>query len=253
VNDRDAFGRKTGEDPLAQMGWSEESATAAESTASAERSMPAERVERKMLGGATPDAAGRSTRVIRPARAIGCLVPLIFVAAVVVIAAVFLVPVVQDAAESVDDATSPLPMEVEEPPRGLARGSMLLRGNLAPALATMRREMGGELRYVRIEAERVDLQVVADGRLVSAQARWDDEPRVSGGSGSASGDTFSWTVVDASAPRRIVERVTRRAGRPSSAFQYAVLIDAAGLRWSVFLRDGTHYNASPDGRTVERV
>jgi hypothetical protein len=75
-------------------------------------------------------------------------------------------------------------------------------------------------------------------------------PPVAGGAG---GNTFSWAQVNPSAPRRFVEAVTRKAGRASSQFGYAVLIDAIGLEWQVFLRDGTHYRVSADGRRVDRV
>jgi hypothetical protein len=267
MDDRDAFGRRTEEDPLSEMGWSAEATTSAESTETAERSMPAdtsvpaEKVERRMLGGAVPGPSlPGSPRTIRGPAALGCLVAVVAVVGVIAAGAVFVVGAVDDASDTVEsvfptvvDEPPPADDRPSEPPAGLARGSMLLRGNLAPALQRMRREMGGRLRYVRIEAERVDTQVTRRGRLVSAQARWDAEPQVFQGGQSPAGPTFVWSQVDPSAPRRFVDAITRKAGRPSSAFDYAVLsASAPGLEWQAFLEGGTHYAVSRDGRRVTR-
>jgi hypothetical protein len=144
--------------------------------------------------------------------------------------------------------------EKAEPPVGLSRQSMLLRGNLSPALRKLRGEMGGKLMYMRIEAQRVDVQVVRGSKLISAQAPWNGDPRIFPAvTAPSGGKTFAWSAIDPSAPRQFVTAVTRKAGRPSSQFNYAVLIDAIGLEWQVFLKDGTHYRASPDGRSVSRV
>jgi hypothetical protein len=230
----------------------------------ADTSVPAEKVERRMLGGAVPGPSlPGSPRVVRAPRVIGCLVSVVVIVGVVAAIIAVVAAGLDSASDSIEDATAPFATVVEdppappgerpsEPPSGLARGSMLLRGNFGPAVRRMRAEMGGRLRYVRIEAERVDLQVTRDGRLVSAQARWDEEPRVFEGGQAPGGQTFPWQRVDPSAPRRFVDAVTRKAGRPSSQFNYAVLSGAVGLEWQAFLKDGTHYAVSPDGRRVTR-
>ena len=265
--ERDPFGRDTREDPLAAMGWSDAPATAAESDAAAGRVVvepppDSSAVAVDLPGEPRPRRPPRASRTHRPPAVMRWLPRLLFAGAVIVVLVAIAVPVVDNVADELDDASTPstpLPRDVEqpdrptEPPRGLARGSMLLRGNLAPALKELRAQMGGRLRYVRIEAERVDVQVFKDGTLVSAQARWDREPQVFPASPSGTGgSTFNWSAVDASAPRRLVRGATGRAGKPSSAFNYAVLIDAAGLRWQAFLRDGTHFTAMPSGRILRQ-
>jgi hypothetical protein len=273
----DPFGRKQGEDPLAAMGWSDAPAAPAEAAPAAVTTDAAstatagdafgvpEQIERARRTGAPAPR-----RPDRPSRfSIGWLPKLLFFGAVLVVIAAVAIPVVtavDDAFDTVDDITpsrperpagdpaAPRVVEDTGPPRGLRPRSMLLRGNLSPAVGTLRARMGGRLHYVRIEAERVDLQVARGGKLTSAQARWDGEPQVFPGvEANAAGSTFAWSQLDPSAPRRFVRAATRRAGKPSGAFSYAVLMNAAGLRWQVFLRDGTHFVASPDGRRVEKV
>ena len=279
----DAFGRKQGEDPLAAMGWADAPPTPAEteaagvatdlsSTATAGDAFGVpEEVERRRR-----TAAAASTQVARPRTfRIGWLPKLLFFGAVLTVIAAIGIPIVMavdEAFDRADDATSlpdrhggfggeaeedpeqPKVVEESRPPRGLQPRSMLLRGNLAPALGNLRARMGGRLRYLRVEAERIDVQVANRRGLTAAQARYDREPEVFAPVGvDAAGDTFAWSQVDASAPRRLVRTATLRAGQPASAFSYAVLMDAAGLKWQVYLRDGTHFTASPDGRRVERI
>ena len=115
---------------------------------------------------------------------------------------------------------------------------------------------GGRLRYLRVEAARIDAQVVVGGRLRSAQLRAGEAPSVfSAAAGANVGGlpTFSWSQVDPSAPRRLVSATTRRARRPATAFDYAVLIDAAGLRWTAYLHGGTGFQSGPDGRDLVRL
>lgn len=241
----DPFGRTKGEDPLAEMGWSD---------------VPAAPPE--VAPGATPEARPQSGGGRRSPGVLGCLPVALFFAAVLVVIAAIAIPVVSsidDAVDSVEEVSPNLPdaPPVEAPsgpPRGLQQRSMLLRGNLSPAVRNLRARLGGRVSYVRIDAERVDVQVVNGNRLRSAQARWNREPEVFPAvSATAAGATFAWSEFDPSAPRRIARAVTRRVGKPSGAFDYAVLLDAAGLKWQVFLRDGTHFVASPDGRTIDRI
>src|SRR4051794_8795268 len=63
-----------------------------------------------------------------------------------------------------------------DPPVGLSLHSMLRRGNLSPALHDLESELGGQVKLLRIEASRVDVQVVGgDGRVTVAQRRWDSK------------------------------------------------------------------------------
>lgn len=161
-------------------------------------------------------------------------------------------------------AASPATPEPEEPaavvpaeaPRGLQRGSLLRRANFTVALRRLRAEAKGRPRNVRVEAERVDVQVVLrDGRLRSAQARWDGEIRVLSTTPTPIGglDGFAWSAIDRGAPQRIVRSATGRARKPASAFNYAVLLDAAGLRWSAFLKTGEGFIATSSGRVERQI
>lgn len=161
-------------------------------------------------------------------------------------------------------AASPATPEPEEPaatvpaeaPRGLQRGSLLRRANFTVALRRLRAQAKGRPRNVRVEAERIDMQVVLrDGRLRSAQARWDGEIRVISTTSTPIGalPTFSWSAIDRGAPQRIVRSATGRARKPASAFNYAVLLDAAGLRWSAFLKTGEGFLATSSGRVERQI
>jgi hypothetical protein len=205
----------------------------------------------------------RRSRRVNPA-VIGCLVPIVLFVAIV--AAV--VPAVIDAVDEVDlpdvtvvdqDPDRPGRQGGDrsaEPPRGLSSTSLLRRGNFAPAVRRLRSAMGGgRLRYLRVEAGRIDAQVVLGDRLRSAQLTPGEDPNVfsTSAAGVAGLPTFSWSQVDPSAPRRLVGATTGRAKRPATAFNYAVLIDAAGLRWTAYVQGGAGFQSGPDGRNVVRL
>jgi hypothetical protein len=143
-----------------------------------------------------------------------------------------------------------------QPPRGLQPGSLLRRANFTVALRRLRAQAKGRPRNLRVEAERIDVQVVLrDGRLRSAQARWDGEIRVISTTSTPIGalPSFAWSAVDRGAPQRIVRSATGRARKPASAFNYAVLLDAAGLRWSAFLKTGEGFIATSSGRVERQI
>ncbi|HEX2087815.1 MAG TPA: hypothetical protein VHF89_19170 [Solirubrobacteraceae bacterium] len=284
VEERDAFGRERSEDPLAEMGWSSADAAERESAAAgvpepAPAPAPEETgpVSISMPGApATPTHAGtRRAPVGIPGRrrrpnALGCVFPLVVLVFIGAVLAV-VVPAIIDAVDTVDEVRDGLDegggipggdgsgggdaTRRGRPPAGFARGSLLRRENLAPALARLRRvTRSNRIDQLRVAADRVDvIAQLGGGRRRIAQATWDGDATVlattpSGGTGTG---TFPWSRVDAAAPQRVARFATR--GRSPSSFAYLVLIDAAGLRWSAFLENGTHFDASPDGRRVRRV
>lgn len=148
------------------------------------------------------------------------------------------------------------PAEPAAPPRGLQPGSLLRHVNFAVALPRLRAAAQGRPRNLRVEAERIDVQVVLrDGRLRSAQARWDGEIRVISTTSAQIGalPSFSWSAINRGAPQRIVRSATGRARKPASVFNYAVLLDAAGLRWSAFLKTGEGFLATSSGRVERQI
>src|SRR3954470_9959529 len=60
----------------------------------------------------------------------------------------------------------------KDTPTGLARHSLLRRGNLAPALRRIEAKVGGRVRLVRVAADRVDVQALVGHRLVQVQEGW---------------------------------------------------------------------------------
>lgn len=146
------------------------------------------------------------------------------------------------------------PARPATPPTGMQTGSLLRRANLQVALERLRAEAKGRPRLVRVEAQRVDIQVILnDGRMRNAQATWDGEVRIINTTPTPIGglEGFPWSEIDPAAMPRLVRSTTGRARKPASSFNYGVLIDAAGLRWSAFLKSGEAFIATPGG-SVER-
>src|SRR3954471_17339361 len=117
MDGRDAFGRKTGEDPLATMGLSEDAASTPRSP--------------------VPTPAARPRRAARGLR-LGIV--LVFFA----VLAGGTLSVLSAVNDTVDGITLPALSKSSDgdpakdrpstPPEGFAKGSLLLRGNLSPAL-----------------------------------------------------------------------------------------------------------------------
>lgn len=141
------------------------------------------------------------------------------------------------------------------PPVGLERGSLLLRGNLAPALRDLRRRAGGEIRSLRIAPDRIALVVATtSGRVRAFERTWDGETAMLSDTDAAKAPalpTVAWAQVDPSAPRRIARRMIA-GGRPSRAIDVLTLSAAGGTRWTAYLTDATGFVASLDGRSVRR-
>ena len=280
MEERDPFGREKGDDPLEDMGWSASEAAppdagpadiaAPEQPDDAAKrqvthedlpGVPSDRISTPPPTGPAPKrdhradyrpAPGQQRRV-RGCAAAGCLLPIIVLVFVIAIGAVVIGGLISSVDDELDDIVPTVPDGPSgEAPQGLEPKSMLLRGNLAPALRRIQREAGtNRLRFLRISADRVDAQAaIDDGRTRLLQATWDGKVRVIATTPGGGPANFTFSDVNASAPRRIV---TASTGKRPERFDYLVLIDATGLRWSAFLKNGTHFTASPDGRDVSRV
>lgn len=238
VSPRDAFGREIGEDPLAEMGLEDGSRA---------NVAPPPEVE------GLDAARGRSSRgrsTLRAAILVAALVPPLLIGG-----ALLLALGTEDKLDRGErPATTPAEDRTSERRAPAATDSMVRRDTLAQALRRLRTRAGGRLRFLRVDAQRVDVQAIdAAGRITVAQARAGEAPRVlstSDAGGVPQGSTFAWSEVDAGAPARIAWKLRQR----DLPLGYAVLIDAAGLRWSVFLSSGRGtYTARPDGRGVRAV
>lgn len=147
----------------------------------------------------------------------------------------------------------------DEPPTGVERGSMLRAADFSRALRQMRRAAdGGSPIFVRVEAERVDLQVRRpNGSVTLLHRPWNQKVESIGGStaGSTSTPTLRWSQIDAAAPHRIFDAIRNGSTRPSKQLTYAVMFatpESGTRRWSAFRKDGASFTAAPDGRDVQR-
>ena len=254
---RDAFGREQDEDALESMGWgSTGEVTPAPTPAPAPPFEPPVQAPAPS-GPAIPSTwSPPSMRLpdLTPPRRRGGGVVAVF-GVIVLAAVVFAVIGIAGNSTSVHLPKIPKPEigTTANPPKGLDAKSMLRRGNLSPALQKIQQKGGGRPRLLRIEAERIDMQILAAGKLVNVQYRWDaDEPNVISSSAIPTNlPTFSWSQINASAPARLV-RATTRAGHAED-FNYAVLLQAAGLRWTAYTASGRGVLANPKGRDVTPI
>lgn len=235
----DAFGRSKDEDPLAAMGW-------ASDVAAPPGAGPAEV--------APPEGEPRRRRRRRGAGCAFALLVLLFVASVGTILALTAVDAVDEPVDRVPTAPPRAAGDPARSPVGLEGRSLLRRENLAPALRRLRRLTGSEpLRLVRLDADGLLVQTDAGGgrtRLASATAG--GEASVLSTTPGGRGRTFPWSRVDPAAPERIVRAAV--IGTSARAFDFLVLTRQQDLAWSAFLRAGAGtFNASPDGRRVDRV
>lgn len=128
------------------------------------------------------------------------------------------------------------------------RARTLLPGRTAMRrmLRDLRRVAGTRRpRLLRVAPDRLDLQVVnRNGAMRNLQVVPGGRARDVGPGGRFPGRGFAWSAIDPAAPGRL-RRAVRRP-------DYVVLIDAAGLRWSVH-RDGRSWLADRHGRGVRRT
>ena len=248
MGETDAFGREVGEDPLAGLGWS-----APEQEEDREPPRPA------------PASVSASPERVPGARAqrVGCAATVVLLAltAAMVVGIGFWASGLEDDDEVVSSSPStvaltPEPVAPEPeaaPPVGLARGSLLLRPNLARVLGRLRTSGKGRLRSLRVAPDRVNVQLLTkDGRLRNVQVDWDGELDDYGAGGPGFGfvDTVPFGSVDAAAPSRAVTRAARRLRTGAARIDYVV---STGDGWSVFFKGGQAFSADDRGRIVRRI
>lgn len=275
MSERDAFGREKGEDSLAAMGWSSgtpaPSAQPAEFTARPEpipveapvvapsRPKPVSLFEAAAIAPPLPPpgppAAGPAWTPAPPAtvrhrrrrRTRGIFVPL-FIIGMIALVGVGGITSLLTYGESglsggiidqVPDEPAP-----DSPPVGLEAGSLFRPAALKAALAKLPE---GDLQTLRVAPERIDANVIIDGRMhvvqVTDAGEVTDIPTPAKIPGSA-------LRVNPNAPNRIVKTAARRERQDASAVSYLVLLD---MGWQLFFEDGTHYSANAGGSKVKKV
>ena len=104
---------------------------------------------------------------------------------------------------------------------------------------------------LRVAPERIDAQVIVDGRMQNVQVTSDGRVTTVETPAPGTGESVR---VNPAAPARIVRTAARRAGRDPESVSYLVLLrigDAA--EWQLFFDDGLHFSASASGKRVRRV
>lgn len=276
MGERDAFGREKGEDTLAEMGWSwttdAPAATPATPVASAAATpvtpeptftaapTPTPTPPPAMSAGAptgpawTP-AAPATVRLRRRRRTRGIIVPLVLIGFVAV-AIGGATTALQAGSGALDDLEGAIRNAVPEtaltptapPPAGLESGSLYRPAALQAALDKLPK---GDLESLRVAPDRINAQVIVDGKMHVVQV--DSAGEVSDVQTPASGRGESLRA-DNGAPNRIVRTAARRAGRDPARVSYLVLMSFSGKgEWQLFFDDGLHYSASANGRKVRRV
>jgi hypothetical protein len=271
MSERDAFGREKGEDPLQAMGWSSGAptppvpATVAEPARaeptptepppskpkpvslfeeSAAAAPPLPPTGPAVAWTAAPPA---TVRYRRRRRTRGVLVPLFIVGFIALVGIGGITSLVSIGTSGLDGGivtTVPDDPAPNPPPVGLEPGSLFRPAALRAALAKL---PDGDLQTLRVAPERIDANVVIDGRMHVVQVTSDGEVQDIPTPAKTPGEALK---VNAAAPNRIVKKAARRERQDPSAVSYLVLLD---MGWQLFFEDGTHYSANASGRTVEKV
>jgi hypothetical protein len=249
--ERDAFGREKGEDTLAELGW--------RATAPPEPAIPADRPPEPQPRVPDPvahvaeshfePAPAPSPRVRRRRRRpVIRLILFVAFAGVVIWGVGPLLQLGRDAADELESAVREAVPTVVEPPAGLEKESLFRHAALRDALAQL---PAGDIQSLRVAPERIDAQVVADGKLHIVQVTSDGRVSTVEASVGAPGEAVR---VNAAAPQRIVRTAARRAGRSPEAVSYLVLMSIGGKsEWQLFFDDGLHFSANSTGKKVRKV
>ncbi len=203
-----------------------------------------------------PAAARRSSRIVRGVvLAIAAVVGLNVVAALLIDTATVEQSSEPAVATKAPDARD-VPASDAPAPVGLQERSLLLRGNLAPALQRLRTSGLGRLYSLRLAPERIDAQLLTkSGRLRFVQLRHDGELRRLSLSGPGFNrlQTIPFARVDASAPARLARSAAGRSRRPVSQVNYLVFSNVITSGWSVYMKSGASFRGDVRGAIVRRT
>lgn len=252
----DAFGRETGDDPLAA--WRSEQAEAVPAEAPAPREVepphpaePPRESPQRAVRIEVPRSHRRRPRVV--SRLILLLVVLGAGAGLVANAGRELEQGIRDVV-----TVPPVPpVEAEgPPPTGLRAGSLVRPGELRRAFAQLRDTNLGRAYTVRLAPERIDTQLISGtGVMSSVQLRHDgslDQFTRSPGNGHL--ETIPWAKLDPAAPARLTRRAAARLRQPATRLNYlvATLFDGRVI-WGAYFKGGEIFQGDGRGRLFRRV
>jgi hypothetical protein len=263
MSERDAFGREKGEDTLADMGWSNwKTAPAPETPTPTPSAAPAPASEAskptftsgtplKPPPSGPPWTPGPPSTYRRRRRVRGLFVPLflIGVLAVGILGVTTVLQAGSDALDRFEGAVRDAVPTTVGSGGGSASGESLLRP--AALKAALRKLPAGDIELLRVAPERINANVIVDGRMHVVQVTAGGEVTDVATPAKGSGDAVR---VNANAPSRIAQTAAKRAGRRPGRVSYLVLMSLAGKsEWQLFFDDGLHFSASASGKKVRRV
>jgi hypothetical protein len=131
-------------------------------------------------------------------------------------------------------------------------GSLIEHRRFTAAMRTLRAKPREKLVSLRVAADRIDAQLkTPDGKLRIVQVGPNGKLHqltVTGG-GFASITTLPFESVNTRAPERLAKAAADELGRPVSRVDYLVVLDFNGETiWSVFFKDGKHFQGDAAGR-----
>jgi hypothetical protein len=274
VGEYDAFGRKVGEDSLAETGWHGEDAS---TPASVEATSPAEApvvatsespaeptsVDLSELGDHAQQFGVRFVRLFVALVTLAVLgVGGYAVSTSIETATDFEMPslpenLIPDLEELVPDAADLEPPAAPAPPKGLSPRSLIREAAFAQAMRGLRSRGLGRVTNLRVAADRIDVQLLTgNGRLRIVQVTPGPQVRELSVSGPGFGHlrTISFAGIDTAAPERFTRQAARREGVSPTRVDYLVLTGVLDDRtWSLFFKSGVHYQADAAGRIQRRL
>jgi hypothetical protein len=230
VAEYDAFGRRVGEDPLAELGW-----RIADAPAEPARPAPV----------AAPVFVRRRPRRRRRRHVLVYVLPLAAAGALLV----------YGAGGAVEEITGSLPAapQPERVPAGLEEGSLIGVAGFDDALRRLRTARLGRLTLLRVAPDRIDARLLTRrGRLRNVQIRHDGALRDFGASAGGFGfvDTIPFARVHVAAPERLTRAAARRLGVRLDRVDFLVLTTAG---WSVVFEGGRQFQGDRQGQIVRRI
>jgi hypothetical protein len=157
-------------------------------------------------------------------------------------------------ATSVPTTSPVVPEKPSTDPSGVNSASLLNPVNLRPALNRVARI--GPIHSLRLAPDRIDAQSISKGKIINAQVTAGGGFQVLSvsGPGFAGLETVSVTRIDAAVPARLVRKAAAQLGRSAADFDYMVYLSFAGRPiWSLFFKDGTHFDADGDGGGLKKI